>query len=182
MIKGTHHGKWNTALKENAEDCTQTNTTVILFCDMMRNKHYEFWNFVMIYFKLQIQFTKWSPIFEQVLYLDIRIIDIVFQFCGKIEILFLSLLTSWYGNIFSITGPVSRRSIGGFPNKLPEVRSFHVFFFCWLTEQTVKQTIEVLVIGDAMTLMQRHCDFNLELSTKIKNALEEKTTYLSSWK
>ena len=141
MIKGTHHGKWNTALKENTEDCKQTNTTVILFCDMMRNKHYEFWNFVMIYFKLQIQFTKWGPIFEQVLYLDIRIIDIVFQFCGKIEILFLSLLTSWYGNIFSITGPVWRRSIGGFPNKLPEVRSFHGFFSVgWQSKLLNKQS------------------------------------------
>ena len=61
------------------------------------------------------------------------------------------MMTSSNRNIFRVTGPLWGESTG-FPSQKPVTRSFDVFFLS-APEQTVEQTIETLVIWDAIVLI-----------------------------
>ena len=61
-------------------------------------------------------------------------------------------MTSWKGNLFHVTGLLCGESTGS------QWSATRVLMFIWCqTEQSVEQTVESLVIGDATTLIGRHC-------------------------
>ena len=69
-----------------------------------------------------------------------------------------NMMTSWHGNIFCITGPLwgSSTVTGWFPSQRASyVEDWRFFYlmYAW----TVRQTLELTAIWDAMTFLWRHC-------------------------
>ena len=66
-------------------------------------------------------------------------------------------MISWHVNVFHITGHLWGESSNacGFSHKGPVMKTFDFFLHCAL-EQAVEQTIELVVIRDAMALMWCH--------------------------
>ena len=69
------------------------------------------------------------------------------------------MMTAWYGDAFLVAGLCEGNPplTGGFPHKGPVMRDFNVFFCC-KAEQAIEETVELVVIRDAMTLMRRPCN------------------------
>ena len=79
--------------------------------------------------------------------------QLIFWLSGRIN-----MMMSWHGSIFCITGPLWRESSGHW-------WIWGALEFLWCQpKQTVEQTLEWLVIWDAMVPMGHHCN---EVKTKI---------------
>ena len=63
------------------------------------------------------------------------------------------MMTSSNGNIFRVTGPLCREFTGHRWIPLTKARDAERWFFLCAPEQTVEQTIETLVIWDAIALI-----------------------------
>ena len=82
---------------------------------------------------------------------------------GQLRRLFM--VTSWYGNAFRITGPLSGGSTGRYSSQrvsgaeiifvLPMMRRYYHILVAW---RSCRTTVELLVIWDAMMPMSRHCN------------------------
>ena len=64
------------------------------------------------------------------------------------------MMTSSNGNIFCVTGPLRGESTGHRWIPLTKASDAELWYFLWsVPEQTAEQTIEMLVIWDAITLI-----------------------------
>ena len=64
------------------------------------------------------------------------------------------MMTSSYENIFCVTGPLWGESTGHRQIPLTKASDMEHWCFLWsVSEQTIKQTIETLVIWDAIMLI-----------------------------
>ena len=84
---------------------------------------------------------------------------------GQLRRLFM--MTSWHGNAFRTTGPLSGDSTGGYSSQ--RASSTEIIFFYWqwcgdiiyhilVAWRSCWTTVELLVIWDAMMPMWRHCN------------------------
>ena len=67
------------------------------------------------------------------------------------------MMTSWYGNAFCITGPLWWKSTINFSQKRSAKWDFDGLV-CSQSEQALKQTVDLLLILDAIMFTCRHCN------------------------
>ena len=74
------------------------------------------------------------------------------------------MMTSWNGNIFCFTGSSRGKLSGHRWIPLTKASDTELWCLCRKPGQTIEQTVELLVISDAMIFMWRHCNDHTTLS------------------
>ena len=83
------------------------------------------------------------------------------------------MMTASNGDIFRVTGPLWRESIGQRRVPLTKASDAELWCFLWYApEQTVKQTIETPVLWYAIALIWRHCNDGIMVSVHRGHAIE----------